>query len=407
MSDLREQIKGRVDQLQEDALRLLQEMIRINSENPPGNTLELADFLGGRLKEWGMLVDILHPPEAFLQTLGHPGPRPSVLARLKGSGFPTLILNAHLDTVPVGDRSLWQEDPFSGKIVDGRICGRGAMDSKGRIAAYVTAMRAIKELVPDFRGNIILAATADEEIGGEAGTGYLIKEGILKGDYCIAEGMSDYLYHAYNGTVQWEVTTRGKACHAMAPEEGVNAIYKMVPLIAAIEKYHQRLSRRSCSVKGIQHPTCALGTIHGGTKTNVIPDRCVVTLDRRVTPDEKLDNVRKELHQLLEKTFPRTYEVREMVTADAYKTDPKSNLVKLVNENVKEVTGKKLVVKGMRGATDARFFANILGIPTVNFGPGRHGEGHGHAPNEKLRISDLVMAAKVCALTALDLANVR
>jgi len=200
-----------------------------------------------------------------------------------------------------------------------------------------------------------------------------------------------------------EVSTKGKSCHALDPSKGVNAIYKMVPLITAIERYHDELSRRSCTVKGIKYPTCSLGTIKGGIKTNVVPDQCVIAIDRRVTPDEKLNDVRKELRQLLEKTSPRTYKAREIMAASSYKTDPKSELVRIVNDNIKEVTGKRLVVKGMGGATDARFFANDLGIPTINFGPGRLGEGSPHGANENLRIKDLILAAKVCALTALDL----
>jgi len=403
MSDMRERIKKKVDQLEREASTLLQEMVHINSENPPGNSPELAGFLAKKLKGWAMVVEVHNPPEDLLKKLGLPGPRPSVLAKLKGSGSPTVILCPHLDTVPAGDVSLWGDDPFSGRIRDGKVYGRGSLDSKGRIAAYVTAMRAIQEMNPNFTGNIILAATADEEIGGEAGAGYLVKSGILKGDYCIAEGMCDFLYHAYNGAIHMEISTRGKPCHALDPSRGVNAIYKMTPLITAIEGYHEELSQRSCSIKGIKHPTCSLGTIKGGAKTNMVPDQCVISIDRRVTPDEKLNDARKELRQLLEKTSPRTYKAREMMAAGSYKTDPKSDLVRIVNDNIKEVTGKRLVVKGMGGATDARFFANDLGIPTINFGPGRFGEGNPHGANENLRITDLIFAAKVCALTALDL----
>lgn len=403
MNEIREQIKKKVDQLEGEAIQLLQEMIQINSENPPGNNPELANFLAQKLKGWVMMVDVVYPPEDLLKRLGLLGPRPSVLAKLKASGSPVLILCPHLDTVPVGDLKLWEDDPFSGKIKDGKIYGRGALDSKGRTAAYITAMRAIQELGIDLKGNVILAATADEEIGGEAGAGYLAKERILTGDYCIAEGMCDFLYHAYNGAIHMEISTQGKACHALDPDRGVNAIYKMTPLIIAIEKYHRKLTKRTCTVKGIKHPTCSLGVIKGGTKANVVPDQCVITIDRRVTPDENLEDVRKELHQLLEKTSPITYQTKEIMAASSYQTDPKSELVKIVNNNIKEVTGKRLVVKGMAGATDARFFANDLGIPTINFGPGRFGEGNAHAVDENLRISDLVLAAKVCALTALDL----
>lgn len=403
MSDMREQIKKKVDQLEEEAVTLLQQMVRINSENPPGNNPELAEFLAGKLKRWGMIVDVHNPPQELLKKLGLPGPRPSILAKLKESGSPVLILCPHLDTVPAGDASLWEDDPFSGKIRDGKVYGRGSLDSRGRIAAYVTAMRAIQELNLGLRGNIILAATADEEIGGETGVGYLVKSGILKGDYCIAEGMCDFLCCALNGVIHMEVSTKGKSCHPLDSSKGVNAIYKMAPLIAAVEKYHEEVIRRGCTVKGIKYPTCSLGTIKGGIKTNVVPDQCVITIDRRVTPDEKLDDVRKELRQLLEKTSPSTYNAREIMAGSSSKTDPKSKLVRIVNDNVKEVTGKRLVVKGLGGSSDARFFANDLVIPTINFGPGRLKEGKLHGPNENLRISDLISVAKACALSALDL----
>ena len=402
-NDTREQIKKKVDQLAQEAVSFLQQMVRINSENPPGNNPELAEYLAEQLKVWGMLVDVHNPPQELLTQLGLPGPRLSVVAKLKESGSPALILCPHLDTVPAGDARLWKDDPFSGQIRDGRVYGRGALDSKGRIAAYVTAMRAIKELDLDLRGNIILAATADEEIGGESGVGYLVKHGILKGDYCIAEGMSDFLCYALNGVIHMEVSTKGKSCHPLDPSKGVNAIYKMAPLIVAVERYHEGLTRRGCTVKGIKFPSCSLGTIKGGIKTNVVPDHCVVTIDRRITPDEKLDDVRKELAQLLEQASPGTYYAREIMSGSSYKTDPKSKLVRIVNDNVKEITGKRVAVKGLGGSSDARFFANELGIPTINFGPGRLREGKLHEPNENLRISDLISVAKVCALSALDL----
>lgn len=405
MNHVREQIKKKVDQLENDAVALLQEMVHINSENPPGNNPELANFLAEKLNRYGMIVDVFNPPEELLKKLELPGPRPSVLAKLKALGFPTLILSSHLDTIPAGDVSFWKDDPFLGKIRDGKIFGRGALDSKGMMVAYILAMTAIREVNLNFSGNIILAATADEEIGGEAGTGWMVKQGILKGEYCIAEGMCDFLCHAYNGVIHLEVSTKGKACHAMDPSKGVNAIYEMAPLICAVKEYHRKLIQRSCTVKGIKHPTCSLGTIKGGTKTNMVPDQCVISIDRRVTPDEKLSDVRMELRQLLRKTSPGAYKAREILMANFYKTDPESELVRIVNNNVKEVTGKRLVVKGRGGFTDGRFFANGLRIPTINFGPGRSRDGNAHAANENVRIADIILVAKVCALTSIDLTN--
>lgn len=402
MSDVREQIKRRIDQLKKEAITLLQQMIRINTENPPGNNPELVNFLAEKLRGWGMLIDIFNPPGELLEQMGLPGPRPSILVKLKESGSPILIFNSHLDTIPAGNLSFWRYPPFSGNIIEGRIWGRGALDSKGIMTAYITAMRAIQDVAFEYSGNIILAATADEEIGGETGAGYLIRRGILKGDYCIAEGMCDYICHACNGVIHLEIVTKGKAYHAMDPSKGINAIYKMAPLIRQIEKYNQRLSHKRSIVRGLK-PTCSLGTITGGTKINVVPDQCVISIDRRIIPDEELDDVRKELYQLLEKTSPKTYTAKEILVADFYKTDPKSRLIRVVNKNVKEVTGRKLLIRGRGGFTDARFFANELGIPTINFGPGRSREGNAHGSNENIRITDIIFVAKVCALAAIDL----
>jgi succinyl-diaminopimelate desuccinylase len=401
-----DKIKAAVEARLDETVRFLQEMIRIPSENPPGRYEAIAARVEAELRRAGLTAETIRTPELVLRELGLEPPRLNVVGHLAGTGGgKTLIFNAHLDTVPVSNREAWRCDPFAAEVVDGVIYGRGAADSKARLAGYLAAIRAIRDLGIPLRGDVLYTATADEETGGLAGPGYLVKAGLLRGDYAIVEGRCASVAYAMCGVLHAAVTTTGKAVHARNPEEGVNAIYRMVPLIARLERYHAELRARKTDIPGIPAPTCSVGTIAGGVKTNVIPDRCTITVDRRVVPGEDPAQVWNGLRDVVAAAAGEAGHeaaVEQLLFAEPHLSDPDSVLVRSLVAHATAYRGAPVPVVGSTGFGDARFFCNLLKIPTANYGPGRDGTG-AHAVNEHVYIEDLREGATVCAATILDL----
>lgn len=209
------------------------------------------------------------------------------------------------------------------------------------------------------------------------------------------------------GVLHLEVNVEGKACHAMDPDKGINAIQKMAKVISRIEQHYQVLRQRQSSIPGILSSTASVGTIKGGVKTNVVPDFCSITIDRRIVPGETGEKAKEELVAIFNDLMKQDPDLKlkwnEVMVADPYVSDQNSILIQILKKNSKQILGTDLPVEGLGGFSDGRFFANDMGIPTAHYGPGQIVEGRPHGVNENVRIDDLVKVAKVCALTIMDL----
>ncbi|MFB6220848.1 MAG: M20 family metallopeptidase [Halolamina sp.] len=401
-------IEAATDEEFDDALGFLREMIRTPSVNPPGDYGEIHGLVTSKYESFGWDVETLYAPEDLLAELGLEGPRPNVLAYVTRGEGPTIVLNAHLDTVPV-EESKWSYDPFAATMEDGRVWGRGAKDSKGRVAAYTLAARALEaaDVVP-ADATVVLAITADEETGGHAGPGYVVDSGELDADYAIVEGNVDRIDYAAAGVVHFEVDVSGKSAHAGTnPEGGANALVAASRIVAELEAYGERLKgRRTSDVPGIGHATCTPATVEGGVKTNVVPPSCSFTVDRRVLPEESLDDVEAEFREVVSGVaLPdgTTAEVTAVLRARPFVSDRDGRLVASLERNAEAVTGRDVLVGGTRGFTDARFFAHA-GIETAKFGPG-DGESNVHGPDENLKTDQLRDAGAAVAATLADLGS--
>src|SRR5436305_3866820 len=251
---------------------LTQELVRLDTRNPPGNERAAAELLEQRLGSAGF--------ETRLVPYGRC--RAHLVARLRGEGrCPGLLLSGHLDVVPTGTNP-WETDPLGGEMLHGRIYGRGACDMKGGIAALAVAAEAIARSGRRPGGDLVFCATADQENGcrgAEALAAEPLFEGL--GAVLLGEPSSLDLYVAEKGALWMEATFRGATAHAALPEQGTNAVVAAVDFIARL--------RQNSPVAGPTHPvlggaTLNVATIHGGVKTNVVPDRCAVTLDMRTVP---------------------------------------------------------------------------------------------------------------------------
>jgi len=370
----------------EDLIRLTQVMVRIPSVNPPGNEEDLAEFLVHELKSYGFSSKLVNVKPK----------RPNVMAMLSGKKKgKTILMNGHMDVVPVGDLSGWKFEPFSGTLHQGRIYGRGSVDMKGGLASAIIAAKAFADTYgEDFAGRILIAGVVDEEDAG-VGSKKLVES--VKADMAIvAEASDDAIYRAHKGVLWFEITTKGKALHSSRVRSGnfENAIYRMTRVVNALEDYLAELEKRRDALVG--NPTINVSIIKGGTKTNVVPDSCTITVDRRLLPKEDPKVALEEIRKLLvSKTKLKDLAFHVALEREGTIIKESEPIVKLTRNAVQEVTGKQPKVTGCMATTDMAFLVNQGKIPAVVYGPGSLEQAH--VANEYVEVEELLKAAKVYA----------
>lgn len=337
----------------------LQQLVRTPSENPPGEEAAAAALTAALCEELGLEVE-QHEVE--------PG-RPSVVARWSVGDGPTLCYCSHIDVVPAGDPGLWERDPYSGAIEDGRMHGRGSSDAKGPVAAALEAVAILKGAGWEPRGTLELALVADEETMGFKGAGYLVEEKVLTPDVAIVgEPTSLRVVRAQRGASWFRLTTRGVAGHGSAPERGVNAIKHMAEVVLHLED----------TLPDVTHPllggpTVSVGTIRGGEKVNIIPAACVAEVDRRTVPGETKESVIGGIEEAVERARKRFPDVDVHVDlaffAEPFEVAAGAPVVTAAVDALTATTGREVDVIGFRGASDARFLFET-GADVIVCGPG-------------------------------------
>lgn len=281
------------------------------------------------------------------------------------------MLNAHMDTVGVAG----MESPFQPAIRDGRLFGRGAMDTKAALAAFMVALVNARE--PPLRGDVILTAVVDEEYAS-AGTEAVVKK--WKADAAIVgEPTGLQIVTAHKGFVWFEIETHGVAAHGSRPDIGVDAIAKMGKVLVAIDEKAARLS------KSRPHDLLGPGSIHasliqGGQELSSYPATCRLGIERRTIPGESIDDIEKDLQQAVDRigrddrAFTAT--LRRVLTREPFETRGDEPIVEAARRHVQAVTKTAPVTAGMSAWMDSALIA-AAGIPAVILGPqgmGLHGE---------------------------------
>lgn len=403
MADRHTVLAETASDLEDDTVSFLQKLVRTPSVNPPGEYDEVVNQLVETYESYGWDVTVEYAPEDVHDDRELPAPRPNVLARISEGDGPTVALNAHFDTVPV-EEDAWTYPPFGAEIVDGRLYGRGATDSKGRIASYTLAARTLEEagLVPD-NVTLVLVITADEETGGHAGAGY-VADRVLQPDYAIVEGNSEEIWHAGCGVLHLRVTVTGEATHAGTPDDGVNALLGANRLLSALADHGATLAQRESAVEGVDGPTCTPSTIEGGRKTNVVPASCTFTVDRRVPPDEDVDAAEREFREAVAAaTGDAEVSVESVLRAAPYRFETDDPQVRAVQKSAETVLDRDVPVEGTQGFTDARFFA-AAGAKCVHYGPGDD-DSNAHGADESVAIDQVRDAGAVVAAAVHELAD--
>jgi acetylornithine deacetylase/succinyl-diaminopimelate desuccinylase len=318
----------------------------------------------------------------------------SLIGRLSSGApdRPTLIVNGHLDVVPV-NRAGWTRDPFGAEVADGRIWGRGTADMKGGIAAAIEAVLALRRAGRELPCDLAFHLVADEEQGGRWGTRVLTEAGYVVGDACVVPEPTDLgVCIAERGLLNVEVTLHGRPAHASEPRKGVSAIEKAAKVVLALHgadfgHSHPLLGRTSANA----------GTISGGSGSNVVAERCVVLFDHRVVPGQDEADAIADVRRLID-AIPDPelrYELSPVVFGEASELAPTHPWVTQVQQAIMSVRGAEAPVVGMTFATDARFVRNQAGIPAVVCGPGAIAQAH--TDDEFVDIASLVDAAAIYA----------
>ena len=385
------------------AAALLADLVRARSVNPPGEEGEVAGILAARLRELGLEVRTLESA---------PG-RPSVIARLKGrGGGPTLLFNGHMDTQPPG--SGWRRDPFAAEIEGTRLFGQGAMDMKAGLTAIVLALRMLKDEGRRLAGDVLVTGVADEVCGGHLGTGYLVSQGLIEADMAVvAEPTGDIVRVAHRGALWLEIEITGKSAHGGRPWLGVNAVSKAARIIAGIEtELLPRLASRTHPL--LPAPTINIGRLNGGTKFNLVADRAVLEIDRRMVPGEAVEDAEGDIRRLCAEIQGADGEdwsvaVRRAMHVPPGEIDPEAPIVKACQAAHAAVTGEPAEIGATAGFEDAHFLLDA-GIPTAMYGPYRRTEkgADPHFTNsgmadESVDLEDVVRAAWIYRRLMLDL----
>ena len=380
-------VRAAVDEVDPDeVLRFARMLITTPSENPGGTEDAVAEVA------IGILEDLDGSPRIVRGEAG----RPSVLARFGSADRPALAWNGHLDVVPTGDPETWWHPPFGAEIVDGRLIGRGTADMKGPIAGALGAVSAIRRSGVGLGGRLDLHLVADEELAGLHGTKVLLERGDLDQDAAIVGEPTELnLALAERGGAWITATARGTAAHGSTPHLGVSAITSMARFLLRIEEVLPDIDHPL-----VGRPSVNAALIDGGSAPNVVADRCVVEIDRRVIPGERAADAVLAPFEALAAAIRAEHPEVDLSFAvklwtDAAETTGDSRIADLCRDAVRTETGREPLDTGLTGITDARFYINDRSIPTVILGPGSLTVAH--MANESIEVAELVAAARVYA----------
>ncbi|MGB3483166.1 MAG: M20 family metallopeptidase [Mycobacterium sp.] len=359
-------------------------MVRCDTRNPPGDESAIIPLLTDVLTGLGARTEVFEPA---------PG-RTSLLATVSGPGGPasgrrpTLLINGHLDVVPVVEQE-WSLPPFGGVVRDDRVYGRGACDMKGGIAAAIEGLRACFDAGELPRCDVVMHLVADEETGGRWGTEALVRAGRIVADAAVVPEPSELrVCVAERGVLLAEITVAGRAAHGSDPAAGRSAIADAARLATAL--HGGDFGDVAHPLLGV--PTCNVGVISGGTAPNIVASSCVLRIDRRVLPGQTEQDAVASLEALMARMVP---DVEPTVRVLAFAAGSELALEHPFVDLMRESSDPEKPVRGLNLGTDARFLRNELGIPTVVYGPGSMTVAH--SSNEYVPLAELGEAARTFA----------
>jgi succinyl-diaminopimelate desuccinylase len=394
---------------------LCSKLVQIPSDNPPGDTTKIAEYVSKYIESHGIKVELYEPKQGIINIVAH-----------IGSGKPHLVLNGHLDQFPGEINEKWINPPHSGLIKDGKIHGRGSGDMKGGLASLLFIFCKLAKL-NNLPGKITFTATSDEETGGRWGALWLLKnikgldgDAVLNGE---PSGLTIRI--GEKGRVPFKLIAEGKAAHgSFAGYVGDNAIMKMIKVLPTVHKfnekqavltdetkqltkevmkgYKQQYGHESLEMANVlMHTTVNIGVIKGGTKDNIVPAYCEAEIDMRIPLGIHPYDLKKELEKEIKKIEPKIrvkWGRHPSTIIESTFSSRESKIANKLIRNSKKITGNEPLLSFTSGGTDCRFWRK-KGIPAVSYGPRVFGMG---GVDEYIKIEDLKITSKVHAGTIID-----
>ncbi len=392
-----------VETFEADMTAFCSRLLQIPSVNAVNDEVTVAETIAEQARMLGL----------HAQIVGENPRRPNVIVSTAPEGDTGLILLGHLDTVPAGDESRWTYPPFSGTIVEGRIYGRGAVDTKGGMTAALYALAALARTEGALgTGRAQLICVPDEESGatGELGIKFLHRSGLLKGKGAIYAYSGDQITLGHRGLLRYKLICSGEAVHTGFMEwqdgtVGANAVTGMAALLLECEQFISEYS----TVRYFEdfRTVMTAGTIiNGGISINIVPDYCEALVDIRLTPEydlTKMDALFQEMIAKVSQTRPKLKFQTELLNyAPAAISDENALVVTALEyalRRVKDKTPERVVA----GPANEGYLMIERGIPTIcGFGP--TGE-NAHAVDEYVEIKSLVDTAGIFCLTACEMSK--
>jgi succinyl-diaminopimelate desuccinylase len=417
LNSIETSVASRVDELADEMIEFLRSLVRIPTINPPGaNYADCATLIGEKLKEFD--YEVRYVEAEGLPECSRKFPRVNVIARMEGRhARPTLHFNGHLDVVPPGEG--WTIDPFAAIVRDGKIYGRGVTDQKAGIAASIFAIEAIRRAGVRLDGAVEQSATVDEESGGFAGVAYLARQGYVSRDsvdYVIITEPLDYdrICLGHRGVYWFEVVMRGRIAHGSMPFLGASAIDGMARLVERVErelkpKLGLRQTRMPVEPEAARSATINVNSIFGGQpvdspQTPCVADLCRAIFDRRFLLEEKFEEVRGEMIELIEALRAEdgdlSYELKDLMVVHPVMTAPEAELVQTLSQAIIALIGRRPPLIASPGTYDQKHFARLAEIEQcVAYGPGILNLAH--QPDEYCEIEHLILSCKAMAIAAM------
>jgi acetylornithine deacetylase len=400
----------------EAGIRLLQDLVRLPSTQ--GNEREAQFLVAGKLRAMGLEVEEWEPDGEELAA--HPyfySPRsgfagsPNVVGILRGSGGGrSIILNGHADVVPEGDAAQWHDDPYSGKIEDGKLFGRGATDMKGGTVSLLLAIQALQELGIRLKGDVIFQSVIEEESGG-AGTLAAILKGYKADAALIPEPTNMRIFPKQQGSMWFRIEVKGRSAHGGTRYEGVSAIEKSMVVIEHIMELEKARNAAVTDPLYARNPIpipINIGVIRGGNWPSSVPD--TVTLEGRfgVAPEEKLEWAKEEMVRWMGRIAEKDPWFADHPPKVGWfgarwvpgSVDPEHVLIQTLTKQYRNVLRREPVIEASPWGTDGGLLTRLGETPCIVFGPGITEAAH--YPNEYIVLDRVFEAAEIIALTLLE-----
>jgi putative selenium metabolism hydrolase len=346
--------------------------------------------------------------EVYVDRIGN------VIGRIGGGYGPKLLYDGHMDTVGVGERSAWRRDPFGAEIEGGVLFGRGAADMKSGLAAMIYGAKLLRDTGTSLKGSLYIACVVQEEPCEGLAVRVLVEQEGLRPDWVVLGEPKNLqeISRGQRGRVELQVIVRGRSAHGSAPESAENAIYRAARIALELEKMSPSLVDNSFLGRGSLAVT-EISSVAGSR--NVIPDRCTLTVDRRLTwgelPEGALSDIDRVVTELrlpadisitkYEAVSYTGHVCRQTNVFPAWVTAEENRLVQATIHAIEQTLGFRPQVGKWAFSTDGVYTAGVGNIPTVGFGPA---DAHyAHTADEQVELEKVFQAARVYAQLAAEL----